>query len=815
MFKKIALFIILLMGSVGLYAVSNDSKVQFYVFDDFSKGLNSHASIFGLDGGGYEKFCNEAQNIRFNSSFKSFSKRTVMINAYDFGSNDITSLHRYYKSDGTQGVISTYSTFVATADIAAANQVIKNGMSDGLKWTWITFKDFAIGMNGSDRPLKYDGGLSATANTTGHRTANNLATDLGCPFAELLTGAHLDASKWYSYKLGYTIDGLDYYCDGYSNAINTGAAVRDIKLTDIPLGPSGTTARVIFRTQDQATEVAAETAADTAFYTTTTISDNTTTTYSDTNTDAAISGADTFATFKASAIDCTPPLGKFSEIHKSRLWIAGNGTYPSRLYYSNSAGGGNPDYFGASDIFYIRENDGDKITGIENFLGMFNVFKTNSISKVYTSTTPWSIGAPLSQAMGCDAPYSIAVSPHGIYYLRSNNLYIFTGQASSLVSDAVTDIMNDISQIYIDSVVGVFFKNEYSLSYTSIKSGATDNNRVLVYDSTRNAYTLDIKDIDSFSAFSAGTDNGVLYLGSSNDDGIVWANEVDNPTLAKRLKSEIDLGTFDDTRTTGTENAPILLLGWDEIISALTGIISDLIGIVARPDTDGTWTSPIYRVDADTYSTLSWNERLNGSGDVTWAVRSAATSGGIAGATWSAEITSPYGSDMTGLTANNYIQLRASLSTSDIDFSPELFYNNGYVFKLLYSQSGSVQETSFASRWASGYNSLGIKGYKKRIVRINIHYRGDSGTFTFGYKNANKDLTLATEIEVDMSVSPSAEYDDNYFGTDSAKIFRYRPARTENPTGQYFQFTVEDESQGEFTIDKIEVAYVFAESKDL
>src|SRR3990167_7368747 len=123
-------------------------------------------------------------------------------------------------------------------------------------------------MNGFEQPIKYDAKTDVTDNTDGHRTASDAVAELGAPFAELNTGSNLDASSWYQYKVAFYDDTTYSYSDARSNPILTGSSVRDISLTDIPLGPTGTTERYIYRTEGNASRAAV--VADTDFFRVTT-----------------------------------------------------------------------------------------------------------------------------------------------------------------------------------------------------------------------------------------------------------------------------------------------------------------------------------------------------------------------------------------------------------------------------------------------------------------------------------------------------------------------------------------------------------------
>jgi len=812
MIKKIGVILLLglFISSVGLASTEYNRGA---IIHDFSEGLNSHINEYNIP----KNQAVVALNVRTNKVFSSISKRDTMLTLLDFGTGPINGVHRYYESDGTSLTVAALGTTLAV-DNSGTALVIKDSLTDGKTFQFVTYKDVEIMGNGYDPVYKYDGSVNVTANTDGHRTATELCTELGAPFAELNTGANLDAAKWYQYRMAW-YDGSTYdYSEARSNPILTGATVRDITLTDIPIGPTGTTARYVYRTLGNSSQANCE--ADDTFYLVGTLSDNTTTTLNDTVTDdtADDGAAPTLATVE-NGTEVTPPLGTLYTVSAERLFISGNLTYLSDLYWSDD---GNPDHFLPTDFEQIRVDDGDKITFVKPFRGILTIGKTNSIQNFYTdgkAVSDWYYSDPFS-FVGCIAKYSAAVTPIGTIYLARNGLYRFDGQTCHLVSDAVTPEIEDISQIDLDNVSGFYFKSEYQMAYTSESSGSTTNNRVLIFDIVRNSYVVDTKEISCFTAFNAGTDSGVLYSGSSTTDGYVVAHEGSIPSLIIRYKSEFNDGTFDDSRVYNTESKPIVDIGWDctidgwltelqtkdASITTINSIETYLPNaIIDRPDTGGTWTSPVYYINASSLDKLYWNEDLGPYGDITFQIRLGASAAACVSASWSSSYTNPSGSDISGVTANTYIQFKVTLSTTDIDYTPSLYQTNGYVFRIFYSQVGVDYETSVLSKWESGWRDLGYPLREKMITRIKVYYTGTSGTITLNCKNDVGDVD--SDITIDLAVDPASDSEDEYTGVNK-RIFTYLPPENSETEpsliGQFFKFTITEEGIGEWDIDRIE-----------
>ena len=767
---------------------------------DFSKLLSSHVNPYLIEKGA----AIEARNLRANKTYGELTKRSAMDTYGSCGAFKVTGLHRYYKSNGDQYAICAGSTLLKSDYNGNDTFVtIRDGLTDGARWSFVTFKNMTLAANGTDNVQKYDGHALTTANTDAARTVNILTADLGAPFAELDTGTDLDASSWYQYRVAFYDGSVYYYNTSRSNPILTGAAVYNIALTDVPLGPSGSTHRYIYRTDGAASRVDVE--ADTTFKLVGTIADNSTTTFSDTTADGSVA-VPIWATVAAGS-NLTPPVGKFILLHKESVFLANNPTYNSDVYWSYPF---RKDIFNSADYEPIRENDGDEITCLMNQSGVVVVCKTNTIMKIITLSaddTQWQVLGPYSE-IGCQAPYSPSNTPKGMAYLSKDGIYIFDGSTSQPISDIVTTSILDILWTSREDVSGKYFKNEYQLAYTSVESGGSVNNRVIVFDMQRDAYEIDDKEINTFHVFSSGTDEGTLYSGASGTDGSILSHSETVGTLSYKTLTDFDTGTYDDSAVTGDEQEPVLTISWTvgfdgaEFVGKGFNHADYAAATFERPDTDGTWTSPIVEINATDLDKLYWNEDLGSAGNITFAIKLAATSGGIAGASWSAEYSDPSGSDISGLTANNYCQIRASLSTTDIALTPKLIRTNNFSIKMLYSKEGSSAETSIATIWKSGAMDLEIPDYNKRLWSVIVYYTGTSGTINFHITDMEGNVDYS--FDIDLSVDPGDDLTDNYKGTPTGKKYaHYFTHDGTIPIAEFFQYKITENGAVPWSIQKV------------
>lgn len=749
---SLAVFSIALL--IGLSNVSYAQQLPTnvpYVWDNFSGGLNTKLSEFSLD----KRQCTIAENIRFNTELNSLSKRDQVLSyGSASGTEAITGLHRLYLKSGTKVLLTTHGDELEKGDDDAGTFTnILNLDTGDYRWQWQTWHDIAIGTDGYNQPVKTDG---------------TDATYLGTCFSEDAdSGSGPDGT--YHYKVSYYTASYEVTLSVASNAVTV--SDNDIDLSMIPIAPDtyggeDVVGRKIYRHKNGAT----------VYYLLSngTVANNTATTLTDSDADAGLSAT----VYPTGDSDYKPPLGKFVLVHKNRLWIGNDPSYPSRLYYSDDS---SHDIFITGDYFDIRPNDGDEITFVLNLLGILTVGKSNTIQKLYTDGTDpdadWEISDPFS-FIGCQAPYSADNSTIGIIYLARDGLYKFNGQYSNLISEAVTPVINDISQSNFTNCWGEFNNNIYRLAYASEESGASDNNRVLILDVLSNAYSIDPLAINVFTSFNSGSDWGVVYSGSSTDGNIYSLSGATHEIVHK--KQSDFTGTWDSmryipTRWGGDADSAVLEVAWDETIDQLTGTIDNLPGIVDRDTSGGSYISQFLNIGASSFDKLYWNETIPSTGgDVTFNLRSGPTSPDCLAATWeSLEYSDPTGSDVSAATANDFVQYRVTMTSDSITYSPTVYNAFNYAIKLTYNTEGTTSETTIPFRWESGWTDLGYPGRDKTLNTLFVYHDSpdQTGTLTLTFENFEGDTD---EFEINLNNNPTHYVEQFTTGKFRGKLFKLK-----------------------------------------
>lgn len=773
--KKLKLIpILVLFLAVNAYG-QELPKNQQWIIDDFSKGLNLKLSKYNLP----SDYCTISENIRYGTKLKSATKRDEIFSYGSMDANEaVTGQHRLYLKNGTKKLLGTHGDELEVGNDALGTFTnLLTFTSGDYKWQWLTWHDLAIGCDGYNQPVKTNGTVATYLGSCG-------AADAGSGSGPTGTG--------YTYKVSYYTTSYEILFNQVSNPLTmTG---NDINLSMIPIAPDtyggeDVTGRKIYRNKTGGS----------VWYLLSngTIANNTATTLTDSDADGGLSAT----AYPVGTVIYRPPKGRFSAVYHNRLWFANDPDHPSRIYYSEDA---NPDVFigssgNCTSYFNIRLNDGDEITFARPLLGQFCIGKNNSIQYIYTHkgdspTADWEISDPFSFT-GCDAPYSVDNSPLGIIYLDWSGLYKFNGQYSTLISDAVTPAILDISETDFENCWGKFHKNLFYLSYTSGATGSSTNDRVLVFDLLSNAYNIDILSINTFCTFSSGDDWDVLYAGSSTN-GTVYAYAETVHGIIHRRHADF---TGDDiewvnaryvpTRWGGDPDSPLLEIANRTTINSLGGTINNLTGDINRTTTTGHYVSDIITLGASALDKLYWHETIPATGgDVVFYLRGGSTPALCRAASWTGPHTDPSGSDISSDHPNAYMQYNIRITTDNIDHTPTVYTTGGYTVKMTFDMEGTTTETTVPFRWRSGWTDLRYPGYIKSLTRIYVYYsyaENEAGTITFKFENFNGDYD---EFEIDTLANP-----DSYTEAFTGGKF----------TGDQFRLDITETSLNDLRIDKV------------
>ena len=207
------------------------------------------------------------------------------------------------------------------------------------------------------------------------------------------------------------------------------------------------------------------------------------------------------------------PKGKFLELHYDRLWIAGNNTFPDRVYFSTAGvNGADIEDFTipvADEVeanmhggfIDVRTYDGSKIIGMKTIFNSVVIFKEKSAHKVYGSSPSNYQMVDLFSCNGAIADKSIVVGNNGAYFLNRDGIYYYDGTNTNLVSYKIKNTISKMNINYANQAVGIFANSKY---YLAIPTGeSTLNNTLIEFDTINNSFMVyEVGNISNFMEYN-------------------------------------------------------------------------------------------------------------------------------------------------------------------------------------------------------------------------------------------------------------------------------------------------------------------------
>lgn len=278
------------------------------------------------------------------------------------------------------------------------------------------------------------------------------------------------------------------------------------------------------------------------------------------------------------------PKGKYIENYRSRMWIAGDPTYPSRLHYSSV-----PSAVATPVITWntsvttgqwidISPSDGESITAIHRSKSAMLVFKQNHIYKVYsiTQTDP-----DPRYDVGTSSTESIVETKNGMFFHHSSGFYQYNiyGIVQE-ISRPIIDIVRAIPSSAYTTVAGWLDPDgdhiNWSIGTVTVR-GVTYTNAVVRYSISTQVWTHRI--------YPTQILNSAVY-----DDGTTRFKVVGD---SSGNTYEYNTGVTDD----GTAISYSLIHRWDNMDGLLATRKTVMTGIFTHDG--GTGSNVDYQIDGD------------------------------------------------------------------------------------------------------------------------------------------------------------------------------------------------------------------------
>lgn len=221
-----------------------------------------------------------------------------------------------------------------------------------------------------------------------------------------------------------------------------------------------------------------------------------------------------------------PSVTKYIALHKNYLFIAGNSTYPSRLWYCDLD---TPETWGANSFFDVNTDDGQSITGLQVTLDALIIYKDYNIYLLYGDTptytdglTLWRIKQASTDTGAVNQGCISTVGKNLVYLSRNKGVQTFGGGvttaevkfdslASATLSRDITPTIKSLNESRFSQAEAINFDYKYILSVPN--NASTTNNLNLVFDYATGDWLLWDIPANCWTVFrSSGVD--ILYFGS-------------------------------------------------------------------------------------------------------------------------------------------------------------------------------------------------------------------------------------------------------------------------------------------------------------
>jgi hypothetical protein len=433
---------------------------------NWSKGLNTLVSNTQIK----PNELSEANNIQLVEDGKIQCPRDGQ--AY-YGQEDgdkITGVFPYYKSDGTVELLRISGTELQKYNAGSWDVISGKTYTTSLDTQGVMAYDKLYLVNGTDALTYYDGSAVQTFTAL---------TAPSSPTVAVSTGTN--GTYTYSYKVS-AVSAVGETTP--SSAVSQTATVATLDATSYMT--------VTWTAVSNATGYNLYGRKAGMWYFMTNVEGNATLTYADKGT---ITPQEAFQPPEGNTTGGV--VGKYICLYKDSLFIAGDPSNPSRLYYS--AGGDLVNDFTVGNgggFIDIAKNDGNKITGLIVFKDSILVFKDRAIYKFQFTTSGLPSVEQVTASVGAIAPRSIVAVENDIYfYAGARGIFTIGNEAgfafdvlrTNELSSPVRSIIQSISPLREKNVAAIYAtvanKNLVIFSYTP--SGGTYNTEALVYDRER------------------------------------------------------------------------------------------------------------------------------------------------------------------------------------------------------------------------------------------------------------------------------------------------------------------------------------------
>lgn len=250
---------------------------------------------------------------------------------------------------------------------------------------------------------------------------------------------------------------------------------------------------------------------------------------------------------------------QYLALHYERVWAAGNGSYPDRVYHSRAMDPSDWSSYDATDATDLPEIaggfhdvptwDGSVIRGIATLFDDVVLFKDQSIHRV-VGTYPGEYAlVRVHGTCGTVSPRSVVQVKNQVYFWSAEGLCVFDGNSAAPVYEA--RIGQLVQRVHPQALEGICAAHHHGVLYFALPEGDSPvNNLVLEYDLRQQQFMLrrgvtvqDFCVFDGALLFADDAGNTCYYGRGEDDRGQALACHWQSPW--------VDLSGLNNTKITG------------------------------------------------------------------------------------------------------------------------------------------------------------------------------------------------------------------------------------------------------------------------
>jgi len=241
----------------------------------------------------------------------------------------------------------------------------------------------------------------------------------------------------------------------------------------------------------------------------------------------------------ASALAGSPPIAEQIAVFQNFVFLAGNSTYPYRLYFSND---GNETTWTGTDYIDIGDLTAP-ITGLAVLFNTLYIFTRKGIYSLRGYDRDTFILDDINSSVGCVAYKSIVKVDNNLVFWTDRGIYSFDGIQVHYISENIQLIIEGLNYTRTDKIVAELYKAKNQIWF-SVSTGSNSNHNEVIcmtYDTTGSENSIITKkevafavytnmEFNAFGLETSSTELDRLYAGNyagritqqdsgNNDDG--------------------------------------------------------------------------------------------------------------------------------------------------------------------------------------------------------------------------------------------------------------------------------------------------------